>query len=71
MQKHEKDYTKIRIHNVPHKLKKNHNYNLKLRIQSDKKHPYANLKKTLEKKHSIFWTKKEEDIFVEMVKKHG
>ena len=44
---------------------------MKLLIQSDKKHPNANLKETLEKKHALFWSKKEEDTFVKMLKKYG
>ena len=44
---------------------------LKLRILADKSHPNSHLKKVLEKKSSVYWSKKEEATFVKMFKKYG
>ena len=44
---------------------------LKRSIETVKNHPYAHLKKPLQKRNPHIWSKKEETAFIEMFKKYG
>ena len=46
-------------------------HTLKRSIMADKNHPDAHLKKTLQKRNPLLWSKKEEATFIKMFKKHG